>query len=77
MARSANTRALLATLLLLGAACSAGSGGSNGSTSTSPGGTSNTPSTPAATTGINDAKVKILATGLSFPFNVKIGRAHV
>jgi hypothetical protein len=39
-------------------------------TNTTSGGGTNNPSTPSATTGVNDAKVKVLATQLAFPYNV-------
>ena len=55
--------------MLFGAGCSAG-GGDSTRTPTSPGGTPSTPAAPAATAGVNDARVKILATSLPFPYNV-------
>ena len=60
---------VLVLAVLLGAGCSAG-GGDSSPTPTSPGGTPSTPAAPAATAGVNDARVKILATSLPFPYNV-------
>lgn len=58
-----------ATTVALAAACSSG-GETKVTAPVSTGGTTTNPITPTATTGVNDARVKVLATNLPFPYNV-------